>query len=111
MGVLRVLFLVLGVAIAGHGLVPAAMAQSFGRVVSPMLTIDRERLFSDTLYGQRITRELEAARADMAAETSRIEADLEAEERSLTEQRATLDPKAFRALADAFDEKVQSLRA
>ena len=47
----------------------------------------------------------------MATETRAIEADLEAEEKALTAQRATLDPESFRALADAFDEKVQALRA
>ena len=110
MGALRVALLCLSLALAG-GLAAPASAQSFGRVVSPILTIDRDRLFSGSLYGQRINRELEAARSAMAAETSRIEQALEAEEQAITEQRATLDSQAFRALADAFDDKVQALRA
>jgi len=87
------------------------LAQDFGRVVSPILTLDRDRLFNGTLYGQRVNRELESASTAMAAETREIETALEAEEQALTEQRATMAPEAFRSLATAFDEKVQALRA
>lgn len=100
---------------AGLFLVAAApaplVAQDFGRVVSPILTLDRERLFAGTLYGQRVNRELEAASTAMAAETRAIEAALEAEEQELTDKRATMEPEAFRELATAFDDKVQALRA
>lgn len=89
----------------------AARAQDFGRVVSPILTLDREKLFAGTLYGQRVNRELEQASTAMAAETRSIETALEAEEQALTEQRATMEPEAFRELARAFDDKVQALRA
>lgn len=88
----------------------AASAQDLGRVVSPILTLDREGLFAGTLYGQRVNRELAAATAAMAEETRNIEAALEEEELALTEKRGTMDPEAFRALAVAFDEKVQALR-
>lgn len=103
----RVLALGLALALA---LPFAAGAQTLGRLVSPILTIDRDRLFSDSAFGQRVNRELEAASSAMAAETRRIEAALEEEERLLTEQRATLEAEAFRELARAFDEKVQALR-
>lgn len=89
----------------------SALAQDFGRVVSPILTLDREKLFAGTLYGQRVNRELEQASTAMAAETRAIETALEAEELALTEQRATMDADAFRELARAFDDKVQALRA
>lgn len=92
-------------------LASAAAAQELGRVVSPILTLDRERLFTDTLFGQRVTGDLEAASKLMAAETRRIEASLAEEERTLTEQRASLAPEEFRKLADAFDAKVQKARA
>lgn len=99
-------------AVVGVFAAPApTAAQDFGRVVSPILTLDREQLFARTLYGQRVNRELEAASTAMAAETRAIEAALEAEEQALTEQRATMDPEAFRELASAFDDKVQALRA
>ncbi|MCB1336647.1 MAG: OmpH family outer membrane protein [Maritimibacter sp.] len=93
-------------ALAGGG----AVAQDLGRVVSPILTLDRDGLFAGTLYGQRVNRELAAATAAMAEETRNIEAALEQEELALTEKRATMEAEAFRALAVAFDEKVQALR-
>jgi len=57
-----------------------------------------------------VTAELEAAAARLAAESKRIDAELEAEERDLTERRAEMEPEAFRALADAFDAKVVRTR-
>ena len=112
MGAFRRILFVLLLVVGGWtgGTLPAA-AQNFGRVVSPILTLDRDQLFAGTLYGQRVNRELEQASTAMAAETRSIEAALEAEELALTEQRATMDPEAFRELASAFDDKVQSLRA
>ena len=76
-----------------------------------VLIIDPDRLFSETLYGQRARREIEARAAALSAENRRIEAELVAEERELTEQRATLSVEEFRALADAFDVKVDRIRA
>lgn len=87
-----------------------ASAQQLGEIVSPILTLDRDALFSGTLYGQRVNADLEAASNALAAETRQIEAALEAEERDLTDQRANLPVAEFRALADAFDDKVQALR-
>ncbi|MBV0911986.1 OmpH family outer membrane protein [Anianabacter salinae] len=78
---------------------------------SPVLVIDQERLFRQSALGTRITEELEDAAAALAAENREIEAQLSAEELRLTEQRATLPPEEFRALADAFDQKVQRLRS
>ena len=112
MGALRLVLVALLLISGGvPGTARPAAAQDFGRVVSPILTLDRDRLFAGTLYGQRVNRELESASTAMAAETRAIEAALEAEELALTEQRATLEPEAFRELASAFDDKVQALRA
>ncbi|NUH64097.1 OmpH family outer membrane protein [Sulfitobacter sp. S0837] len=80
-------------------------------VQSPVLTIDSERMFRESAFGQRVNREIDAQSAELAAENREIEARLEAEERALTEKRATLEPKEFRALADAFDQKVQRTRS
>lgn len=79
-------------------------------VPSPILTLDQERLFSDSLWGKRAAADLEAASAALAAENRRIEAELTEEERALTEQRAKMTPEAFRAAADAFDAKVEEIR-
>lgn len=86
-------------------------AQPLELSVAPILVIDQERLFSESRLGERISSEIEAASDTLAAENRRIEAELVAEELSLTERRSSLPPEEFRALADAFDAKVQRLRA
>lgn len=58
----------------------------------------------------RISREVEAEGAVLTAENRRIEAELRAEEQDLTKRRVTVAADSFRALADAFDEKVQETR-
>ena len=80
-------------------------------VISPVLTIDSERMFRESAFGRRVTADIEARSVDLAAENREIEAELEAEERALTEQRAEMTPEAFRSRADAFDAKVQRTRA
>ncbi|MBY5975509.1 OmpH family outer membrane protein [Phaeobacter italicus] len=75
-----------------------------------LLTIQSDRLYAESAFGQRIARELEAEGAVLTAENRRIEAELRAEELDLTARRTEMDPAAFRTLADAFDEKVQETR-
>ena len=77
---------------------------------SSILTIQPDRLFSGSAFGKRVEREVEAEGAVLTAENRRIEAELRAEELELTERRNTMDADAFRALADAFDQKVQGTR-
>ena len=89
------------------GLVPLVDAQV---VQSPILTIDSERLYRDSAFGQRVLREIEARTRALTEENQKLEAELEAEEQALTEQRDSLTPEEFRALADAFDARVQSIR-
>lgn len=76
-----------------------------------VLTIDPERLFAETAFGRRAIGEIERRAAELAAENRRIETDLIAEERELTDRRPTLPVDEFRALADAFDTKVDEIRA
>lgn len=95
--------------LAALAAVPSA-AQELGTVQSPILTIEADRLFTESLFGQRVAQEREADSAVLSAENRKIEANLTEEERSLTERRAQMEPDAFRALADAFDEKVQEIR-
>lgn len=82
-----------------------------GAVVSPVLTIDSDRVFLESAFGRRVAAEIEQRGADLASENRRIEAALEAEERELTDQRATTPADEFRTLADAFDTKVQEIRS
>ncbi len=81
-----------------------------GVVQSLILTVAPEALYTKSDFGQRIAREIEAESAEIAGENRRIESELTAEERELTELRDTLAPADFRARAEAFDEKVQRLR-
>ena len=95
----------------GVGAVPQrAAGQNIGTIVSPILTIESERFFAQSAFGQRVAREIEEEGAILAKENRKIEADLTAEEKALTDKRAGMDPEAFRALADTFDEKVQTMR-
>ena len=88
-----------------------AGAQDGNPPQSPILTIDSERVFGSSDIGQKIAQGLEAELEALVTENRTIEADLTAEERALTDKRAGMDPAEFRALADAFDEKVQRIRA
>ncbi|WP_037970053.1 OmpH family outer membrane protein [Sulfitobacter noctilucicola] len=81
-----------------------------GSIVSAVLTIDSERLFLESAFGQRVAAEVEEQGEQIATENRRIEAELEAEEKRLTDLRATMAPEEFRALANEFDEKVQRTR-
>jgi Skp family chaperone for outer membrane proteins len=77
---------------------------------SILLTLEPDRLITDTQYGKAMQARIEAAAALLLAENRKIDADLEAEEVALTSQRATLPAADFRALAEAFDAKVEAIR-
>lgn len=76
----------------------------------PILTLNQERLYTNSMFGQRVRAELEAASTELAGENRRIEAALVAEESQLTEDRALMDPDAFRLLAEDFDDRVTGIR-
>lgn len=88
-----------------------ALQAQEGPLRSPVLTIAQDRLFSGTAYGQAVQGRIDAQTHALQTENRKIETDLEAEEQALTERRASLAPDAFRALADAFDAKVEGIRA
>lgn len=87
-----------------------AQAQELGLPRSNILTISPEAMFAGSLFGKRVTAEIEEAGRALAAENRRIEGQLVEEEKSLTEQRAGMEPQAFREKANAFDQKAQRLR-
>lgn len=91
-------------------LAPAAWGQDESAQY-PILVVDQERLFAESRLGRQISSDLEQRAEALAAENRRIEGELSAEEQALTQRRATLSPTEFRELADAFDAKVQGLRA
>ena len=108
-GRLRAVRLALAVVLLGFGGPGAPMAQN--AVPLAVATLDQEALFLDSAFGRRVTRELERDRDALTAENREIEADLIAEERALIDQRAALPPAEFAPLADAFDTKVERIRA
>ncbi len=77
---------------------------------SPVLTLDWERLYEGSRWGRRVRADIEAASAALSAENTRIADLLVKEERALTNKRPTMDPEAFRAEADAFDQRVVGIR-
>ncbi len=88
----------------------AAKAQNVGIVQSDVLVLDPDRLFKETLFGQRLNSEYLKQREQLSALNDQRSADLEAEEQALTDLRAQKTPEEFRDLADAFDTKVQQIR-
>lgn len=77
---------------------------------SAVVTLDRDRLFEDSLMGRAVLARIERESNDLIAENRRLEAALEEEERGLTERRATLSPADFQTLAREFDTRVEELR-
>lgn len=75
-----------------------------------VLTLNQERFFNQSAFGLRVLRELEAKSAALATENRGIEEALTGEEQDLTDKRPSLTPTEFRALADAFDAKVEGIR-
>ena len=89
---------------------PAALAQSVVQK-SAIVTLDQEQLFLGTQYGRALQAKFESESASLLAENRKIDTALEAEERDLTDKRATMTAQAFRPLAEAFDKKANELRS
>ena len=99
-----------GLAVVLGLLAAPAVAQDPSQPRSAILTIDQDALFQRTLFGKAMLAADEQEAAALKAENRRIDAALEAEERSLTDRREGIPLVEFRALADAFDNKVEALR-
>ena len=78
---------------------------------SAVLTLDPERLFAESRFGKAAVARLEAAQKALLDENKTFDAALEAEEKALTDRRASLPADEFRALADAFNLKAEDIRA
>lgn len=78
---------------------------------SPVLTVNEAALFTGSAWGRRVQAELEAMSREIAAENERIYDELAAEEEALTALRASLPAAEFRARAEAFDARAQTIRA
>ena len=77
---------------------------------NPVVTVDLERLVSETQIGQYLSFQMSEEAQRLQAELDAIEAELSAEEDDLIKKRETLDLDEFRVLAKAFDEKAVRLR-
>lgn len=77
---------------------------------SQLLTVDIDRLFAQSLFGQRLASELRSQQEALSEENRRLAEDLRAEELDLAERRPDMEPEAFRAEAEAFDEKAEAIR-
>ena len=86
-------------------------AQELALPDSTILVIDPGQLFAKSQFGQRVSDEIESQGIVLAEENRRIEAELAAEEKQLTEERPTMTPSEFRQVADAFDAKVRKIRS
>ncbi len=87
------------------------LAEEAVSVRAPILVVDWDRLFSDPRVEQRVLGGITEERAGLVAENARIERQLTAEELELAERRPQLETAEFQELADAFDRKVQRIRA
>ncbi|MCX7289128.1 MAG: OmpH family outer membrane protein [Rhodobacterales bacterium] len=76
-----------------------------------ILTVDQDRLFVESAFGRASFDRERLAKTALEAENAKIETALVAEEQDLTNRRAALESDAFTALANAFDAKVESIRA
>ena len=85
-------------------------AQSLNAPQREVLIIDPNRLFTETLFGQHISEALEAEAQELSANNRRLEEELRAEEKELTDARPTMSAIDFRDAAEAFDKKVQAIR-
>ncbi len=77
----------------------------------PFRILDEERLLRESRLGIEVLAEIRAAEQALEAENQRLSDELAAEERELTEARAELAPEEFRDRADAFDRRVEEIRA
>jgi Skp family chaperone for outer membrane proteins len=87
------------------------LAQSPELPKSAVVTLVQERLFTETKFGRAMKSRFDADTAALQAENRKIDAELEAEERGLTDKRASMDGAQFRPLAEAFDKKANELRS
>ncbi|MEM8823098.1 MAG: OmpH family outer membrane protein [Pseudomonadota bacterium] len=101
---------VLAMGLCGAATAQEAAQPTLGVPRSAVVVLDRDELFAGSLFGRRVTEDIDAATIALAAENRRLEVQLEEEERQLTRQRAELDAEAFRELAAAFDARVTDIR-
>jgi Skp family chaperone for outer membrane proteins len=112
---LRLLFAALaGLGAGGAGAQQASDPTIFGvqseQSAPTILTVDIDRLFGQSQFGERIAETYNAGQLELNAENRRIADALRTEELALAAQRPDMASAVFRAEAEAFDEKAQGIR-
>jgi Skp family chaperone for outer membrane proteins len=90
----------------------SAFAQSYPTYDQflPVATINQDRLFSTSQFGQSFNQKFQSDANVLAEENRRIEKELAIEESDLTQKRKELENVEFRKLASVFNEKVEAIR-
>ena len=104
------LIMALLLAVCPQALLAQSVVEKTAVEKSAIVTLDQDQLYLGTQYGRALQTKFEAESKALLAENRKIDAALEAEERALTDKRATMTALEFRPLADAFDKKANDLR-
>lgn len=80
------------------------------QIARTVLTVDIERVFAQSQFGQRIAAELTAAGEELSLENTRIAAELREEELALAARRPEMEIDVFLREAEAFDLRAQEIR-
>lgn len=89
---------------------PPLLHPAEARAQSPVVTLDQARFFQGSAFGKAAEARAQTETTALATENRQIEAELETEERALTDRRAILSPEEFAPLAAEFDAKVERIR-
>lgn len=89
----------------------AVFAQETALPSSSVVVIQSDRMYADSLFGQRVAGELARLQAELVAQNAKMEEALTQEERELTEKRKVMTPESFAVLAKEFDARVVKIRA
>ena len=92
-------------------LISVSFSTAEGLNTDTIATLDQDRLYRNSLFGQRVIQEINEKSDKLLANELLLQSQLEAEERALTEKRKTIEIEEFKILAADFDEKVQNIRA
>ena len=76
----------------------------------PVASINREVLFAESAYGRALLASISEHESRLVKENDSLLADLEREERELTELRKQIPAQEFAPLAQAFDVKANRIR-
>lgn len=97
-------------ALTAGGMADRALAQENAASALPVLVLDQDRLFVESRFGKAVLARHQAAQQALQEENRGIARQLEAEERDLTDRRASLAPAEFQKLAAEFDRKAEEIR-